>query len=72
MNLAELQKEYDIASDKYDEDYNNIPLGMEHKEFNEYMTKISKKINDFGRKIRLIKEPTFSPHSRLWQGYAIR
>jgi hypothetical protein len=63
MNIEELEKLYDKASDEYDKHYDNIPNNLNYKEYENYMSEVTKKITDLNRKIRLIKNPTFSPIS---------
>lgn len=57
--LEELEKEYEIASEKHSERFNNAPLGMDWREFEEYMNVTGKKVVELSREIRLLREPKF-------------
>lgn len=58
--IEELEKELVIAHAKYDEVYENLPEGLEYKEFQERLKPVSEKVSEINRKLRLIREPQYS------------
>jgi hypothetical protein len=58
--IEELEKELEIANVEYDDVYDNIPDGLDYKEFQERLKPASDKISEISRKIRLIREPQYS------------
>lgn len=55
-----LEEELQIAYDEDQKRFDSAPPDMDFRQFQEYMSVTSKKVSEISRKLRLIKEPTFS------------
>lgn len=58
--LEQLKKEMEIAQEADQKRFNDAPPDMGYQEFIDYMSVTSDRVSELGRKIRMLKEPTFS------------
>lgn len=58
--IKKLEEELERAYEEDNKRFNDAPPNMNFEEFEDYMSVTSKKVAEISRKLRLIKEPTYS------------
>jgi hypothetical protein len=59
QKLRELEEQLKIAEEEYSERWKSVPDNLDFLQYEEYMSEAVSKVREIGRKIRMMKEPTF-------------